>query len=148
MSAIELIEYPTAAKAREALVRMYGDEDVEYIDIIDNGKTLRVTRSGDALPEEIEEVEPDAEDDATAGDLPGTEPVEGTPGVEEPDSGQEGQESDDESADEIDLNDYDRAGLRALVEELGLDMTIPQNTPLDDERDKVAAAINAANEED
>lgn len=147
----EIIEYPSRAKAVEALLRFRENPAVVAIELIgDLSSTLRVTMDdsefvNDADPEDLLGVpvptptpEPNiAEPGSEAPAAP-----EGTPAPDGDGSDAEGSEEGDEDEDTVpDVTDADRATLRSVVKEWGLEVEIPDNGPLAPIREKVAAAL-------
>lgn len=138
----EFIEFQDRAKLNEMVVRLRDDKDVLSIDVIENGKTLRVVRESDATTEV-----PEGED------APGeAEGEQGDPGTgEEPGDSEEGSDEAEDLLGEVDADpkaakpeitpETDRNTLREIVKQYHLDVDIPNAGPLQPLRDRIEAAL-------
>jgi hypothetical protein len=149
----EFIEFQDRSKLNETVVRLRDDEDVLSIDVIENGRTLRVVRASDA--------DDAPADDAPADDAPADdaqEPSEGAdddsadPGTaDEPSDSKEASDDAEDLLGEVDsapadakpeiTPETDRNTLREIVEQHDLDVDIPTAGPLQPLRDRISAAL-------
>lgn len=127
----EIIEYATAAKARDGLVRLHRNPDVALVELLDGNRTLRVTWINAPIdteaPSPVSEVVSSPEPEVV---LPPVNLDSAGPAVAE-------------SVTEPDIDSLDLDELKALAEAEGLDVTIRANTPIEKARERVAEALAA-----
>jgi hypothetical protein len=136
---IEFIEFQKRSDLNETVIRLRDDEDVLSIDVIENGRTLKVVRASDVTTEPEEPSGEPGEDEA------GAATPEESSGAEEPSEDAEdllGEVAPTPADDKPEITpETDRNTLREIVEQYGLDVDIPTAGPLQPLRDRIAAAL-------
>ena len=164
----EFIEFQDRSKLNETVVQLLDEDDVLSIDVIENGRTLRVVRKSNAkteapeggeirdetAPEDEEDSKPQGEDaPEPSGEAEGDSADPGT--GEEPKDGEDAPEDGEDLLGEVDsapkdekpeitpeiTPETDRNTLREIVKKYDLDVEVPTAGPLQPLRDRVEAAL-------
>lgn len=136
MSYTEHVFHNSRTEAVADLLRWYNEEDVELVELIDLGRTLRLTRSGEMPTDASPALPPIDNPLAVQEPVEAPEPVEAqkdAPAPETPPAAPE--------APAIDLSGATRDQLKEIVVDNALDVTIPSSGPLGPVRDLVAEAL-------
>lgn len=137
---IEFIDYQTRDTLVRYLTEYREDPDIMEVDVVGNGRTLRLVRRGEESPQSDENGDEKPEE---AGEVPEApeEPEEPENGDEEPEA-----EEDDESSDEIPVEQYvetlNHDGIREFSREYELGLRVSDKTDIETVRARAVEAYN------
>lgn len=142
MTTTEFIEYPTRKDLFKSLPGVAAEEGVLALDIVDLGRTLRVTREGG---EDAEQAGDDTAENEKAGAEDDSSQDGGDAGADDESEKEPADDSDPEVDDDLlgdkpDLEGMDRDELVAYVEENKLDVEIHPQTPVKTIRKRIVEA--------